>query len=420
MPVDILIGLQWGDEGKGKIIDLLSPNYNIIARFQGGPNAGHTLLINDKKYIFHTLPSGVIHEHTLNVLGSGMVIDPTVLKKEALLINDEGINPYKSVVISSNSHLIIPSHKYIDAYKEEQKGDAKIGSTLKGIGPCYEDKTGRVGLRTGNILQSDFIKRYNDLKKLHFEFLDDERKILADAEEEIWFEAIDYMRNFKITETEILLNDEINKNTKILVEGAQGTLLDLNFGTYPYVTSSTTIAAGACTSLGISPKKINDIYGVYKAYTTRVGEGPLLTEQKNEIGELLTQKGFEFGSTTGRKRRCGWLDLVALKYACMLNGVTKLIITKPDVLSGFKQVSICTDYLDTNDNSINYAELKRNSDVKPIYEKLEGWEEDLSEIRTFDNLPANFKNYLSFIESELQCPTNIISVGPERNQTIFK
>jgi len=420
MPVDILIGLQWGDEGKGKIIDLLSPKYDIIARFQGGPNAGHTLLINDKKFVFHTLPSGVIHRHTTNVLGSGMVIDPVILQKESLLVSNEGLNPFDSIIISSNAHLIIPSHKYLDAYNEEKKGSAKIGSTLKGIGPCYEDKIGRVGLRAGMIFKSDFKKRFNELKKLHFEILESNRKALSESEEKAWFEAIEFMKNFKITQTEVFLNNKIDAGAKVLIEGAQGTLLDINFGTYPYVTSSATIAAGACTGLGISPKKINEVFGVFKAYTTRVGEGPFLTEQNNETGEYLTQKGFEFGSTTGRKRRCGWLDLVALKYSCMINGITGLIVTKSDVLSSLEHINVCIEYQNSGGEKIDYSKLDEDNLSIPVYKTFEGWNEDLSKEKEYSNLPEKFKKYLQFIEKEVNCNINIISVGPERNQTILK
>jgi len=420
MSVDILVGLQWGDEGKGKIIDLLSPKYNIVARFQGGPNAGHTLLINNKKFVFHTLPSGVIHPHAINILGSGMVIDPVVFKKEAEIVIAEGLNPFDNVVISRNAHLILPSHKYLDSFFEEKKGTSKIGSTLKGIGPTYQDKIGRVGLRIGTITDKDFKQKFNVLKDKHFTILDESRIALSENEEEMWFEAIEFISKFKISDTELFLNHQIDNKANVLIEGAQGTLLDINFGTYPYVTSSSTIAAGACTGLGLSPKKIDNIYGVFKAYTTRVGEGPFLTEQKNEIGKYLTEKGFEYGSTTGRQRRCGWLDMVALKYSCMLNGVNKLVITKPDVLSGLKEINICTKYSNGFNDNLTYSDIYYNVNCSPVFRRFEGWSDDISDIKNYNLLPDNFKQYLRFIEHEIKCNVNIISVGPERNQTIYK
>jgi len=418
MSVDILVGLQWGDEGKGKIIDILCPSYDIIARFQGGPNAGHTLVIQGKKYVFHTLPSGIIHPNSLNVLGSGMVIDPVILKKEIDMVCAENINIDNRIIISRNAHLILPSHRMLDSIYEEHKGNKKIGSTLKGIGPSYQDKIARVGLRLGDIFNKNFKDDYKRIKQIHFNLLNEERRIQIEEEESKWFEAIDFISSLKIINTEQYLNDQLTKGVKILAEGAQGTLLDINYGTYPYVTSSTTISAGACTGLGIPPTKIKHIYGVFKAYTTRVGEGPFITEQNNEIGQLLMKEGFEYGSTTGRERRCGWLDLVALQYAIIINGVNKLIITKSDVLSCLDTISICTKYVDSSDNEISYADHKEDS--LPFYRQFPGWKEKISGIDTYEKLPSELKAYLRYIETKLGKEIWMISTGADRNQTLIK
>lgn len=420
MPVDVLLGLQWGDEGKGKIVDILCPKYDIIARFQGGPNAGHTILINNKKFIFHTLPSGVIHPHTKNILGSGMVIDPITLRQEIESLKDLGIDIQKNIIISRKAHLILPSHKQLDSFCEEKMGKHKIGSTLKGIGPAYQDKTARIGIRFGNIRDTNFPNQFSFLREKHFEILDDKRIALAEEEEKIWKEAIDFLSEFQIENTEEYLYEQINKGKKVLAEGAQGSLLDIDHGTYPYVTSSSTVAAGACSGLGISPKWINEIFGVFKAYTTRVGEGPFITEQQNEYGEYLTQAGHEFGSTTGRKRRCGWLDLVALKYAVMINGVTSLIMTKPDVLSFVTEINACITYTDRNNINHHVSDLYFCNDLKPGYKTFPSWKEEITGIKEYTDLPSELKSYINFIEQEIKLPVKIISLGPERNQTIFK
>jgi adenylosuccinate synthase len=420
MPVDVLVGLQWGDEGKGKIIDILSSEYDVIARFQGGPNAGHTLVIHDKKYVFHTLPSGVIRPETINVLGSGMVIDPVVFRKEIQSLDKESIPSKGRILISRNAHLILPSHRYLDAFYEEMKGDKKIGSTLKGIGPTYQDKIARVGLRVGDVLKSDFLEQYKRLKNKHCAFIDDDRKSKVNEDETQWLEAIDFMKQYDIIDAEEYLHKRYVENANILAEGAQGSLLDINYGTYPYVTSSSTISSSACTGLGISPDKIRNVYGVFKAYTTRVGEGPFMTEQKNETGMLLTEKGHEYGSTTGRERRCGWLDLVALKYAIMLNGVNKLIMTKSDVLTHLDEISICTNYWDKAGNSRSYTDQYYCEDVIPQYETLSSWKDDISKLKSYDQLAVEFNKYVDFIEKELGLDLWMISVGPERSETIMK
>lgn len=418
MPVDVLLGLQWGDEGKGKIIDTLSPRYEIVARFQGGPNAGHTLLINGKKFIFHTLPSGVIHTHTKNILGTGMVIDPVTLRKEIEMVENEGINVKNSILISEKAHLILPSHKYLDAFFEKKMGENKIGSTLKGIGPAYQDKISRVGLRMGHVKSNHFHELYQILKQRHFALLDDAGKDLSESEEGKWSEAIEFLKNYPIVNTENYLNESLKDNRKVLAEGAQGTLLDIDYGTYPYVTSSSTIAAGACTGLGISPKYVNEVLGVFKAYTTRVGEGPFPTEQVNEIGEFLTEKGCEYGSTTGRKRRCGWLDLVALKYAIMINGVTSLIITKSDVLSFLDEIKVCSQYSDDSMKRVEFSELYFGGNIHPEYQTFKSWKTDISQIKEYDELPSAFKDYLKYIENETGLKIRLISTGPDRNQMI--
>lgn len=420
MPVDVLVGLQWGDEGKGKIIDILSPEYDVVARFQGGPNAGHTLVIHDKKYIFHTLPSGVIRPKTVNILGSGMVIDPLIFKKEIETLEKEKIPTKGRILISKNAHLILPTHRYLDAFYEEIKGDQKIGSTLKGIGPTYQDKIARVGIRVGDILQHGFIEQYRRLKAKHLAYIDKEQKSRIESEEENWMKAIDFMREFDLIDAEEYLNKRYNENANILAEGAQGTLLDINYGTFPYVTSSSTISSAACTGLGISPGKIRDIYGVFKAYTTRVGEGPFMTEQKNKIGKLLIEKGHEYGSTTGRERRCGWLDLVALKYAMMLNGVNKLIMTKSDVLTHLDEINVCTRFLDSKNEIKNYTDQYYAKDIRPEYIKLASWSKDISSLKNYQDLPMNFKKYVDFIEKEIGQELWMISVGPERSETILK
>jgi adenylosuccinate synthase len=420
MPVDVIVGLQWGDEGKGKIVDILAPNYKIIARYQGGPNAGHTLVIKGKKYVFHTLPSGVIHENAINVLGSGMVIDPIVLKEEIEKLQKENISLEGRLLISKNLHLILPTHKLLDAWFEKLNESKKIGSTLKGIGPSYQDKYGRRGIRSRDIFSSRFDEKYKDLKEFHLNIMSSYDNDHLTEIENKWFEAVDYMKTLEIIDAEQYLNDELENGTFILAEGAQGTLLDVNFGSYPYVTSSNTISSSSCVGLGIAPQHIRYTYGVFKAYTTRVGEGPFLTEQINEIGKKLMETGFEYGSTTGRPRRCGWLDLVALKYACMLNGVNKLIITKSDVLNCIDTINICTDYQDQNGKNILFGDHEDLVNLKLKYQEFSSWTTDISSILDYNKLPETFKHYLEFIESKLGKKIDIVSVGPDRKQTILR
>ncbi len=420
--MDVLVGAQWGDEGKGKIIDILSPKYKIVARFQGGPNAGHTLVINDKKFIFHTLPSGIIQPNTINILGSGMVINPVILREEIDLLKKENISYENRIYISQNAHLILPTHKLLDKYFEFLKKEKKIGSTLRGIGPTYQDKIARVGLRFADVISIDFKGKYISLKSKHLNVLNDfqydTRQLTKDEEE--WFEAIEFLRSFKITDTELYLNEQENKGTKILAEGAQGSLLDINFGTYPFVTSSNTLSSGACNGLGIPPQKIDRVFGVFKAYTTRVGEGPFATELFDEDGEKLRKNGHEFGSTTGRPRRCGWLDIPALNYTAMLNGVTDLIITKADVFCGFDKIKTCAGYQNINGIELSYPDIYNCTDIIPKHIEHHGWAKDVSSIKNFEELPLEFKNYISFIEENTQKRISIVSVGPERLQTIMR
>lgn len=420
MPVDVIVGLQWGDEGKGKIVDILSPQYSVIARYQGGPNAGHTLVIKGKKFVFHTLPSGVINQNCINILGSGMVIDPVALKHEIENLESSGIFPKDKILVSRNAHLILPSHKLLDAYYEGLSAENKIGSTLKGIGPTYQDKVGRRGIMMKHVFNQNFKEKYAALKSLHFDLIKDKSYVLSEEDELKWFDAIDYLKTLVITDTELYINEELKRGANILAEGAQGALLDINFGTYPYVTSSNTISSSCCTGLGISPKYIRHIYGIFKAYTTRVGEGPFLTEQINEEGNLLMKTGFEYGSTTGRPRRCGWLDLVALKYSVMLNGVDKLIITKSDVLSCLTSIKVCEEYFDEHNVKVNFSSLEDNPNTTPFYKSFESWTDNLTELKSYDSLPANARNYFEYIEAELDLKIDIISVGPDRDQTIIR
>ena len=420
MPVDVIVGLQWGDEGKGKIVDILSPQYSVIARYQGGPNAGHTLVIKGKKFVFHTLPSGVINQNCINILGSGMVIDPVALKHEIENLESSGIFPKDKILVSRNAHLILPSHKLLDAYYEGLSAENKIGSTLKGIGPTYQDKVGRRGIMMKHVFNPNFKEKYAALKSIHFDLIKDKSYVLSEEDELKWFDAIDYLKTLVITDTELYINEELKRGANILAEGAQGALLDINFGTYPYVTSSNTISSSCCTGLGVSPKYIRHIYGIFKAYTTRVGEGPFLTEQINEEGNLLMKTGFEYGSTTGRPRRCGWLDLVALKYSVMLNGVDKLIITKSDVLSCLTSIKVCEEYFDEQNVKVNFSSLEDNPNTIPFYKSFKSWTDNLTELKSYDSLPANAREYFEYIETELDLKIDIISVGPDRDQTIIR
>ena len=423
MTVDLLLGLQWGDEGKGKIVDVLTHSYDIIARFQGGPNAGHTLEFDKNKHVLHTIPSGIFHSKAANLIGNGVVIDPIIFIKEIENLMPYNIDFNKKLMISKKAHLIIPTHRILDAASEASKGKAKIGSTLKGIGPTYMDKTGRNGIRVGDILDSDWKEKYKRLKKKHLDLIKSYNVSIEFDLEDLelnFFRCIERLRNFKIIDSEQYLFEAQKSGMKILAEGAQGSLLDVDFGTYPFVTSSTTTAAGACTGLGIAPNKIRDVFGIFKAYTTRVGSGPFPTELHDNIGLTMANVGNEFGSTTGRARRCGWLDLVALKYSIQINGVTQLMMMKGDVLSGFEKVKICTAYQIDN-GEIDYFPYKIDSgQIKAIYKEFPGWEEDLSTMTNASEFPKNFNNYIDYLEKELETPIKIVSVGPNRKQTIFR
>ena len=408
--VDVLVGLQWGDEGKGKIVDVLAPHYNIVARFQGGPNAGHTLEFNGLKHVLHQIPSGIFRENVLNVIGNGVVLDPVVLRQELSKLNAIGVDGARNLVISKRAQLILPSHKLVDKASEESLGDERIGSTLKGIGPTYQDKTGRVGLRVGDILLPDFDLRYRETVDRHRSIITfyggtiDEKQ-LAELEEG-FFTAADQLRQLRLADTEILLNEALTAGQRVLAEGAQGSLLDIDFGTYPFVTSSTTLSAGACTGLGVAPRRIGDVIGVFKAYCTRVGSGPFPTELFGEEGERLRQLGREFGSTTGRPRRCGWLDMPLLKYAAMLNGVTELCMMKADVLDEFAEIPVGTAY-GPDGSSL-------------IFENWPGWQQTTRDIDHFSALPAPLRAYTEFIERSTELPISTVSVGPDRRSTLRK
>ncbi|CAN5387703.1 adenylosuccinate synthase [soil metagenome] len=422
MYVDVLLGLQWGDEGKGKIVDYLADKYNIVARFQGGPNAGHTLKINGERFVLHTIPSGIFHEGVCNVVGNGVVIDPVTFQKETSKLEALNIDVRERMVISLKAHLILPTHKLLDAASEARKGQAKIGSTLRGIGPTYMDHTGRNGLRVGDILEPDFQQRYQALKEKHEEllgFYDYKDYNLAELEGP-WFEGIENLRRLKLINTEYFLNDALAKGQTILAEGAQGSMLDINFGTYPFVTSSNTLTASASIGLGISPTRIRKVFGISKAYCTRVGSGPFPTELDNDMGELLRQKGSEFGATTGRPRRCGWIDLPALKYAAMLSGLTDLIITKIDVMNDFEEIQACTDYEIAGKKTQDLPYDLGQADLKPVYRTFPGWQKDIGNIHNFDELPSPITNYVAFLEDYLRVPITVISTGPGREEFILK
>ena len=423
MSVNLLLGLQWGDEGKGKIVDVLTQPYDIIARFQGGPNAGHTLEFEGIKHVLHTIPSGIFHPKAINLIGNGVVIDPVIFKKELENLNPYNIDFTSKLLISKKAHLILPTHRLLDAASEASKGKAKIGSTLKGIGPTYMDKTGRNGMRVGDIFTKTWKKRYKSLVQKHLrmlEYYDSALEFDIKELESIFFEALNTLKKCKVVDSENFLHDAQEAGKKILAEGAQGSLLDIDFGTYPYVTSSTTTAAGACTGLGIAPNKIREVFGIFKAYTTRVGSGPFPTELFDKIGNQIAKAGNEFGATTGRARRVGWIDLVSLKYAIRINGVTQLIMTKGDVLSGIKTIKVCTHYK-IQKKVIDYFPFDIQSEsVTPHYVDIPGWEEDLTGIEEINALPKKFSDYIDFPEKELQTPIKIVSVGPDRKQTIFR
>ena len=420
MKVDVILGLQWGDEGKGKIVDVLANGYSVIARFQGGPNAGHSLQFDDKKIVLHTIPSGIFRKNTRNIIGSGVVIDPIIFKQECDEIEAMGVPVKERVLISKKAHLILPTHKIIDAASEKSKGSMKIGSTLKGIGPAYMDKTGRNGLRIGDILSQNFMERYNTLKEKHMLVLSQyDYEYNLEEEESIWLEAIEYLKKFILIDGEYEINKILDENKRVLAEGAQGSLLDIDFGSYPFVTSSTTLCAGACVGLGVAPKHIGTVSGIFKAYCTRVGSGPFPTELNDNIGELLREKGSEFGATTGRPRRTGWLDLVALKYAIMLNGVNRLIMMKADVLDTFDTIKVAVEYK-IDGHKTNRYPYDTYAEIEPIYKEFKGWNRDLSKTTKEEDLPFEFMTYVRFIEKEVGIPISIISLGPDRSQTIIR
>jgi len=419
MPNIILVGTQWGDEGKGKIVDYFAPQYDIIARFQGGPNAGHTLYVEGKKMVLHQIPSGIFHQNKVNVIGNGVVLDPITLKKECEAVAAHGVDVRKNLFISERTNIIIPTHRALDKASELSKGEGKIGSTLKGIGPAYMDKTGRNALRVGDILNPNFKEQYNELRAKHqvllnnFHFTED----ISSWEEE-FFEALEFLKTLNVINCEYFINDQISKGKKVLAEGAQGSMLDIDFGTFPFVTSSNTISAGVCTGLGVSPKQINEVMGVTKAYCTRVGGGPFPTELEDATGEELRKIGNEFGATTGRPRRCGWIDLVALRYACMINGVTQVIMTKADVLDAFAELQVCTAY------SINGKQTKEvpfqmsKVTIEPVLRSFEGWNTDTTQIKEAAALPGTMGNYINFINSEIGAPVKYVSNGPGRDQIV--
>ena len=423
MAVDLLLGLQWGDEGKGKIVDVLTTNYNIIARFQGGPNAGHTLVFNDTKHVLHTIPSGIFHDNAKNLVGNGVVIDPVIFKKELDKLELHDIDYRKSLLISKKAHLILPTHRLLDAASETAKGKAKIGSTLKGIGPTYMDKTGRNGIRVGDLEIENWKDKYRALANKHEAMIDFYNvKIQYDLDEleNEFFEAIEVLKSLTFIDSEEYIYQAQKNGQSILAEGAQGSLLDIDFGTYPFVTSSNTTAAGACTGLGVAPNQIGEVFGIFKAYTTRVGSGPFPTELFDEVGETMGRVGHEFGATTGRSRRCGWLDLVALKYACQVNGVTQLMMMKADVLSGFNQLKVCTAYKYKGELIKHLPFNIESENVSPVYSNFDCWKEDLTKMDNANQLPKELNDYISFLESQLDIPIKIVSVGPDRKQTIFR
>ena len=427
--VDVLLGLQWGDEGKGKIVDVLSKGYDIIARFQGGPNAGHTLEFEGQKHVLHTIPSGIFHPDTTNLIGNGVIIDASILQREIENLKKQGAQPSKNLLISKKAHLIIPTHRMLDAAYEKSKGDKKIGSTLKGIGPTYTDKVARVGLRIGDALSPNFREKYEKLKAYHqdilksynFDIQQEEIDKMSFVEyEKQWLNAIETLINeIPVIDSEHFINEALDSGKSILAEGAQGSLLDIDFGSYPYVTSSNTTTAAVCTGLGVAPTKIGKVYGVFKAYCTRVGSGPFPTELLDDVGQLLRDNGHEYGSTTGRPRRCGWLDLPALKYAIMLNGVSDLIITKADVMDQFDEIHVCTAYQINGEQSTILPYSLKEEGMELVTEALQGWKTDISNAKDVKSLPQKFMDYVAYIEDKVQTPISIISTGPDRSQTLF-
>ena len=417
MKVDVVLGLQWGDEGKGKIVDVLAKSYPAVARFQGGPNAGHSLQFEGKKFVLHTVPAGVFREGSINIIGNGVVLDPIIFRQECKEIEEMGVPVTERIIISKKAHLILPTHRILDAASENAMGKGKIGSTLKGIGPTYMDKTGRNGVRIGDTLAENFLERFNTLKEKHIQRLKQyDFQYNAEEHEAEWLDAIKYLKKFKIVDGEYEIN-EILKTKRVLAEGAQGSMLDVDFGSYPFVTSSSTMCAGACTGLGIAPSKIGKVIGIFKAYCTRVGSGPFPTELLDQVGEELRQKGFEFGATTGRPRRTGWLDLPALKYAIMIDGVTELIMMKADVLDTFDTIKVAVGYK-VNGKKSDRVPYDTYATIEPVYKEFKGWKCDLTGVRKREELPANFLKYIAFIEKELGVPVKMVSLGPDRKQTI--
>lgn len=426
MPVDVLLGLQWGDEGKGKIVDVISKKtkhnregYDIIARFQGGPNAGHTLVFDGIKHVTHIIPSGIFHKNCINIVGNGVVIDPVVFKKEIEDLTKLGVDVKSGILLSRKAHLILPTHRLLDAASEKHKGKTKIGSTLRGISPTYMDKTGRNGLRVGDIESADFRQKYLSLVEKHSNILGFYKYEYDLAEhEKAWFEGIEAINSIDHIDSEHYINKYLAEGKAILAEGAQGTMLDIDFGSYPYVTSSNTVCAGACTGLGIAPGSINEVYGIFKAYCTRVGSGPFPTELTDETGEIMKKAGNEFGATTGRPRRCGWIDLPALKYAIMINGVTQLIMTKADVLSGFDTIKACTHY-EYKGETIDHVPFSINEELTPVYKEMKGWSRDISNMTSMDEVPLELSDYIQYMETELKVPVTMVSVGADRSQILF-
>ncbi|MCM1521340.1 MAG: adenylosuccinate synthase [Muribaculaceae bacterium] len=420
MKVDVLLGLQWGDEGKGKVVDVLTPRYDVVARFQGGPNAGHTLEFEGKKYVLRSIPSGIFQHGQINIIGNGVVLDPVLFKQEAEELEKSGVDLRSILRISKKAHLITPTHRLLDAANEKAKGGKKIGTTGKGIGPTYTDKISRNGLRLGDVFHN-FDEKYGALRALHLSRLESMGATPDNLDdlEKTWMEAIEYIKGYEIVDSEHLVNNLLAEGKSVLCEGAQGTLLDIDFGSYPFVTSSNTISAGACSGLGVAPNKIGEVYGIFKAYCTRVGSGPFPTELFDETGKTIRDLGHEYGAVTGRERRCGWIDLVALRYAIMLNGVTQLIMMKSDVLDGFDEIKACTAY------KINGEETRQfpysiEEGIEPVYTTLPGWKTDMTKMQSEEEFPAEFKAYIDFLEKELATPITIVSIGPDRKQTILR
>lgn len=421
MKVDVLLGLQWGDEGKGKVVDVLTPRYDVVARFQGGPNAGHTLEFEGKKYVLRSIPSGIFQHGQINVIGNGVVLDPVLFAEEAKALEESGVNLRKVLKISKKVHLILPTHRLLDAALERAKGGAKIGTTGKGIGPTYTDKVSRNGLRLGDLFHN-FDAKYSAARARHLvrlKSLDAEPQNLKELEDKL-MEALDYIKTFDIVDSEYLINGYLNEGKSVLCEGAQGTMLDVDFGSYPFVTSSNTITAGACSGLGVAPNKIGEVYGIFKAYCTRVGSGPFPTELHDETGKKIRDLGHEYGAVTGRERRCGWIDLVALRYAIMINGVTQLIMMKSDVLDSFATIKACTAYKINGEETDLFPFDIDSVDIEPIYTELPGWQTDLTKMKSEDEFPETFSNYIRFLEEQLRTPITIISIGPDRCQTIVR